>query len=28
MDDRQVLYVLSEPNLFYVFKPPPTGTNK
>ena len=23
MDDRQTLYVLSEPNLFYVFKPPP-----
>ena len=28
MDDRQVLYVLSEPNLFYVFKPPPTEPNK
>ena len=28
MDDRQVLYVLSEPNLFYVFKPPPTETKR
>ena len=28
MDDRQVLYVLSEPNLFYVFKPPSTETTK